>query len=61
MDNKFLNITGLSTLITQLKGLFATKTAVESVEQDTNMYIVDIDYSQLEFDKDEIITEEGAQ
>lgn len=46
---EFLDIIGLSTFLDQLKLLFATKTAVETIETDTNLYVIDVDYSQISF------------
>ena len=58
MAKQFLDKTGLATFLTQLKGLFATPEAVAKVEEDTNTYILNIDYdSTLAFDTTEIITE----
>lgn len=52
---KFLSDTGLSHFFNKLKDLFATKTAVADVESDTNTYILNVDYSTLEFDTTEIV------
>lgn len=58
MAKQFLDKTGLSTFLTQLKELFATPEAVAKVEADTDAYILNIDYdSTLAFDTTEIITE----
>lgn len=55
MVKQFLDLTGLNTFLNQLKGLFATKDAVSDVEIDTNTYILNVDYSILEFDTSEIV------
>lgn len=61
MAKQFLDSAGLSTLFSQLKGLFATKEAVTEVKADTDTYVLNIDYeSTLAFDTTEIITEEDA-
>lgn len=61
MAKQFLNKTGLSTFLTQLNGLFATKGDVAQVEADTDIYILNIDYENtLAFDTTEIISEEDA-
>ena len=58
---KFLNITGLTTFLNQLKQKFATTAEVAAVEADTDTYVLNIDYeSTLAFDTSEIIAEEGA-
>lgn len=56
MAKQFLDLTGLTTFLSQLKELFATKQAVADVESDTNTYILNIDYSALEFDTSEIVS-----
>jgi hypothetical protein len=58
---QFLDLTGLTAFFTQLKELFATKEAVNTVEQDTNMYVTDVDYAQVEFDKYEIISYDDGE
>lgn len=40
---------GLYTLLVELKKKLATKAAVQAVKDDTDMYVTDVDYSQLEF------------
>lgn len=40
---------GLHTLLVELKKKLATKAAVQAVKDDTDMYVTDVDYSQLEF------------
>lgn len=55
----FLDSAGLATLFAQLKGLFATKDAVTEVVENTDDYILNIDYENtLAFDTKEIITDE---
>ena len=55
MNFEFLDFHGLSTFFAQLKNLFATKSDVTQVQDDTNLYITEVDYSQLEFDKTALI------
>ena len=58
---KFLNLTGLTTLLNQLKQKFATTAEVAQVEVNTETYVLNIDYdSTLAFDTSEIISEEDA-
>lgn len=53
---KFLDITGLTTFLSQLKEKFATISEVSQVEEDTETYVLNVDYSQIEFDTSEIVT-----
>lgn len=54
---KFLNLTGLTTLLNQLKEKFSTKAEVSQVEADTDTYVLNIDYENiLAFDTSEIIS-----
>lgn len=56
-----LDFHGLTTFFTELKKVFATKDAVTEVKENTDLYILDIDYENtLAFDTTEIITEEDA-
>ena len=55
MSKRFLDLNGLNIFLQELKDLFATKSAVTKVEDDTDLYVTDVDYSQLEFDKTAII------
>lgn len=52
---KFLDFAGLATFLDQLKERLATTAEVTQVEDDTNTYVTNIDYSELEFDKKEIV------
>lgn len=61
MVKQFLDKTGLKTFLTQLEGLFATKTAVTEVKTQTDPYIFEIDYdTYLEFDTEQIISGEAT-
>lgn len=55
MVKQFLDLTGLNTFLNQLRELFATKATVDDIENDTNTYILSVDYSILEFDTSEIV------
>lgn len=57
----FLNLTGLTTLLNQLKQKYSSKAEVAAVAADTDIYILNIDYENtLAFDTTEIISEEDA-
>ena len=53
--NKFLNFQGLAVLLRELIERFATEEEVSQVENDTENYVLNVDYSQLQFDTTEII------
>ena len=59
--NTFLDFHGLSTFFDQLKNLFATKSSVNEVKVNTDPFILDIDYSELEFNKELIISGTASQ
>lgn len=52
---KFLDITGLTTFLSKLKNLFADQDTFVNYQDQTSMYMTNVDYSLLEFDKTEII------
>ena len=57
MVEQFLDKIGLSTFLTQLEGLFATKKSVADVKEATDPYIFEIDYDNtLKFNTDLIIS-----
>jgi hypothetical protein len=57
MVEQFLDKIGLSTFLTQLEGLFATKKSVMDVKEATDLYIFEIDYDNtLKFNTDLIIS-----
>lgn len=60
MAKQFLDKAGLATFLAQLKGLFATKEAVTELKTNTDPYILDIDYSVLEFNTDLIVSGEAS-
>ena len=53
---RFLNKEGLSELLNLLKNIFATKKSVINCNEMTHPFMLDIDYSLLEFDTDLIIS-----
>lgn len=56
MVKQFLDFHGLEVFFGQLLNLFASKAAVASIKEATDPYIFDIDYTVLEFDTNEIIS-----
>ena len=56
MAKQFLDSAGLSSFVAQLKELFATKTSVAEVKTSTDPYILDIDYTKLEFNTNQIVS-----
>lgn len=52
---KFLDITGLQKFVERLYKTVATKNLISSYSGETDWCIIDIDYSQLTFDKNEIV------
>lgn len=59
---KFLDKIGLSYLLNLLKNIFASNKEVEQVVEETNLYVLEIDYDkELKFDTSLIISsEEGS-
>lgn len=55
-----LNQGGLKTVLLQLKKLFATKKAVKEVKDLTDPFILEIDYSQLSFNTDLIVSGDAS-
>ena len=57
---KFLNLTGLTTFLNELKKIFASTAEVSQIEADTDIYVLNIDYENtLAFDTKEIVTGEN--
>ena len=56
MEFNFLDHLGLTTFLNQLKNLFATKKNVAEVKEKTDPYILDINYTALEFNTNMIIS-----
>lgn len=56
MAKQFLDKDGLVTFVTQLKDLFATKASVAEVKESTDPYILDIDYTVLQFNTNQIVS-----
>jgi hypothetical protein len=54
MAKQFLNKNGLETFFTKLTEIFATKNAVSEVKENTDPYILEIDYTVLEFNVDQL-------
>lgn len=50
---QFLNYKGLECLLDKLKEKLATKAAVQAVKDDTDMYVTEVDYSQIQFETSE--------
>lgn len=46
---------GLHTLLVALKKKLATKSQVKTVRETTDLYVIDVDYSQLEFNTNLIV------
>lgn len=58
---KFLNFSGLSTLLKKLKEIFATKVATQKLKDETDPYILNIDYeAELAFKTDTLIGESSS-
>lgn len=45
----------LGEFLTECKALFASQTEVEENDTDINTYVLNVDYSQIEFDTSEIV------
>ena len=60
MANQFLDKIGLSVFLAQLRGLFATKADTAEVKANTDPYILNIDYSVLEFNTSELVASDAA-
>lgn len=55
MAKQIVDLAGLTTFVGQLKEVFATKEYMSDVEQNTNTYILNVDYTDLEFDTSEVV------
>lgn len=55
MTIKFLTLQRLSEFLNECKALFASQTEVLKNDADIDTYVLNIDYSELEFDTSEII------
>lgn len=59
---EFLDDTGLKHLLEKMKDLLATKKQVQQIVDDTNEYVLEVDYEDiLGFDVNEIIDEEDFE
>jgi hypothetical protein len=56
---KFLDITGLQHFVGLLYNKFANKDTLNSYNAEIDPYMLDVDYSQIQFDKTEKPDEEG--
>lgn len=54
---KYAGIEALRTFLNSCKNLFAQKTEVDDVQQDIDTYVLNINYSDIEFDTSEIVGE----
>lgn len=54
---KYLNLEGLAYFFNKCKALFATSQSVADFKADTDMYVTDVDYSEIAFDTKEFYTE----
>ena len=53
---EFLDLIGLTTLLKQLKQKYSSKAEISQLEEDTDTYVLNIDYENtLAFDTTEII------
>ena len=57
MAEKYLNQQGLTTLVNSLASVCASNEDLNALDNDTRMYLLDIDYNaDLLFDTNEIVT-----
>ena len=52
---KLATLNTLSTFLANCKALFASQTEVAENDSDINTYVLNVDYSQIEFDTSEIV------
>lgn len=57
MAKQFLDITGLTCFLEQLRNIFVTPEEVAQVVDETDCYVTNVDYSQIAFDTSEIVTD----
>ncbi len=53
---KYISDNGLSYFLSKLKETFGTKEAVDASKEILDIYVLNIDYTQLEFDTDSIVS-----
>ena len=59
MIMQFLNRSGLRTFLNEILKIFATTAEVNKIVEDTDIYVLKVDYeNDLSFDTSEIISEE---
>lgn len=56
MVTKFLDSIGIKTLLNKLKTIFATKKSVNTLKEETDIYVTDVDYTEVAFETSEIVT-----
>lgn len=54
MANKFLDKIGLTTLLNKLKTIFATESSVNTLKEETDIYVTDIDEAEIALTEDQI-------
>ena len=52
---KYLNLSGLTQFLENLKILFATQSEVSELDEVTDTYVLNVDYTQIAFDTSEIV------
>ena len=50
-----LDLIGLKTLLNQLKNFFASSNTINKIEDDTKLYVTEVDYNEIAFNTNEII------
>lgn len=53
---KYVSLNGISIYLDNLRKIFATKESVSNIEQNMDTYILNVDYSVLEFDTGLIVS-----
>ena len=61
MNLEFLDLAGLQVFSKKLETLFATQADVTEARAKTDPYILDVEYSDLAFNIDQIINEKAGQ
>lgn len=58
---EYLDKTGLKTFLAQLKGIFGLKTTVDIARSALDTYILNVDYTELEFNTDYIVGDASSE
>ena len=58
MANNYMNDVGLKHLLTRLGNIFATIAAVATLREETDKYVIEVDYNELAFNSDIVELEE---